>query len=81
MRMLDEDNDKRLDNVLLVLTAAEARQLNSYLCQLIDAKSSTCDHFHLSSEDYQKEITICLYSPDHINNFNHRIRKLIVHDE
>ena len=81
MRILDEDSDKRLDNVLLVLTVAEARQLKAYLHQLIDVQSSTCDHFHVSSDDYQKEITICLYSPENVDNFHPRIKRLIAHDE
>jgi hypothetical protein len=59
LRILDDESDRKLDNVSIFLTKEEAVQLRSYLIQLLDnPKLQQC---HLSSTDYQKEITICLY--------------------
>jgi hypothetical protein len=81
MRMLDEETDKKLNNVLLMLTVEEAKQVISYLNQLINKKTPSCDHFHISSDDYQKEVTICLYEDNKYDNFSERIKKLIMQDE
>ena len=59
MRILDDESDKKLDNVSIFLTKEEAVQLRGYLNQLLD--NPKLQHSHLSSSDYQKEITICLY--------------------
>ena len=60
MRILDDKSDKKLDTVTLFLTQEEALQLRSDLDQLL-AKPKL-HHTHLSSENYQKEITVCIYS-------------------
>jgi len=79
MRILDDTSDKKLDNITLFLTKSELQILSGYAKQLLEKPS--CDHFHLSSEDYQKEITICVYEPNNANNFNARSQKLIKEDE
>lgn len=78
MRILNNDTDKKIDQVTLFLNAAELRQLIGYAKQLIEKPSE--DHFHLSSEDYQKEITICIYNPDTVQNFDSRSQKLLNED-
>lgn len=79
MRIMDDDNDKKLDNITLFLTESEARQLLGYVKHLLEEKTSSA-HYHLSSEDYQKEVTICIYDPNNINSFHSRIQKLIKDD-
>ena len=81
MRILDEDTDKKLDNVLIMLTIEEARELISYFNQLINKQTPSCDHFHISSVDYQKEITVCIYEDNRPNSFSERVNKLITSDE
>lgn len=75
MRILDDESDKKLDNVSIFLTKEEAMQLRGYLNQLLD--NPTLQHSHLSSSDYQKEITVCLYDEKNLRNFNQRSIKLI----
>jgi hypothetical protein len=79
MRILDDKSDKAINSVSIFLTEVEAVHLIGYLEQLVFEKKG--DHSHLSSEDYKKEITICLYSPEKIENFNPRVQKLITLDE
>lgn len=68
-----------MDNVSLFLTKKEAIQLQGYLNQLLD--NPKLQHAHLSSEDYQKEITVCLYDEKDLEGFHPRAIKLIEEDE
>jgi len=79
MRILDIDSNKKIDNIMILLTKKEIIQLLGYSKQLIDNPSA--DHHHLSSDDYQNEITICIYDHENIDNFNPRVQKLIRDDE
>ena len=77
MRILDDELDKKLDIVSLFLTEIEIRHLIGYLKQLLDKK---IDHAHLMSEDYQKEITVCIYDTINSQKFSPRVEKLIRED-
>ncbi len=79
MRILDHESDKKLDDISLFLTREEAIQLRGYLNQLLD--NPKLQHSHLSSSDYQKEITVCLYDEKNIEGFNQRAKKLISDDQ
>ncbi len=52
MRILDCDNDRKLDEVLNFLTLSEAKELRDSLGQLI--QSPIGNHSHIQNEDYQK---------------------------
>jgi hypothetical protein len=79
MHILDDESDKKLNNISLFLTNNEALHLIGYLEQLLEGKSG--DHSHLMSENYKKEITVCLYNSENTKNFHPRIQKLITNDE
>ena len=79
MRILDDESDKKLDNVSIFLTKEEAVQLRGYLNQLIS--NPALQHSHLSSADYKKEITVCIYKEDNLSSFDERSKKLILHDK
>ncbi|MEL7432193.1 MAG: hypothetical protein AAGI90_06705 [Chlamydiota bacterium] len=79
MRILDEQSDKKLDTISIFLTEEEAVQLRGYLDQIID--NPKLQHAHLSSEDYKKEITICIYDKKDLEGFHPRSIKLIEKDE
>jgi hypothetical protein len=57
MRIEDKDGLAQ-SNVYLFLTQEEAAQLRAYLDQHLREKDH--DHFHLSSEDYQTEVTVTI---------------------
>jgi hypothetical protein len=79
LRILDDELSKKLDNVTIFLTEEEAIQLRGYLNQLLENPKH--HHAHLSSADYQKEITIAIYREDNLSSFNERSRRLIQSDE
>jgi hypothetical protein len=80
MRLLDEGSDKSINRVTVYLTKSEAAELYIDLKKIIDAPKN--NHAHVSSEDYKKEITICIYDENMIDEgFNDRSKKLIKYDE
>jgi len=80
MYILDDESNKKLDCITLILTRSEVQQLQGYVKQLLE-KTPSSDHYHLSSEDYQREITICMYNPENIRALHSRAQKLIRDDE
>jgi hypothetical protein len=79
LRILDDEADKKLNNISVFLTKEEAVQLRSYLNQLLE--NPKLHHVHLSSNDYQKEITVCIYNEESLENFHSRAIKLIKEDK
>jgi len=79
VRILDNDNDKKLDTVGLFLTKEELIQLKADIDSLIQNPKN--QHTHLSSEDYQKEITVCIYDPKNLEGLHDRCKFLIEKDE
>ncbi len=79
MRILDETSDKSLENTTLYLTFMEASHLRDSLNQLL--KEPLNNHAHISSEDYQKEITVCIYDVNNLQGFSERSKNLIVNDQ
>ncbi len=69
MRILNEADDKPMDRVTLFL-------INEMLADPIGH-----DHEHVSSDDYRKEVTVCIYSPDSPNQFDERSKRLILEDK
>lgn len=80
MYILDDESNKKLNCITIILSKSEIKQMLGYAKQLLDNVDAS-DHYHLSSEDYQKEITLCLYTPENIDSYNPRIQKLIIEDE
>ena len=79
MRILDDESNKKLDNVSFFLTEQEAIQLHSDLQELITNRKK--HHAHISSDDYQKEITICIYDEKNLSGFHDRAKTLIREDK
>ncbi len=79
MRILDENSDKSLENTTLYLTFMEASHLRDSLDQLLEKPLN--NHAHVSSEDYQKEITVCIYDVNNLQDFDERSKNLIINDQ
>ncbi len=79
MRILDYNNNKKIDDVLILLNKSEILQLIEYLHELENANIS--EHVHLNNADCTKEITICYYEENNTSGFNDRIKKLIEDDK
>ncbi len=80
MRILDETRDNSVEMVILLLTKSEATELHDDLEWLLNNDGKE-QHAHVSSEDYQKEITIALYEEGKTEGFNERCKKLIMENK
>jgi hypothetical protein len=78
MRILDQDHDRSLKAVTIYLTNSEAAELRDALEQI--QADPVGRHEHTSSGDYTKEVTVCIYDPDHLAQFDERSKKLILED-
>lgn len=79
MRILDQISDKSLDNIALYLTFSQASELRDSLNELL--KNPLNNHAHIPNEDFQKEITVCVYDQNKLEDFNERSINLIVNDQ
>jgi len=79
MRLLNQDDDNPLHRVLILLTQPEALELRDSLDSLLE--NSVGRHEHISSQDYQKEITIGIYDESKAEDFDDRSKTLIARDE
>lgn len=75
MYIVDDETDKSLSSVTVLLNKTELQELIGYAEQLLENPSS--QHHHISSVDYQKEITICFFDPEKIDEFSPNIQKII----
>ncbi len=78
MRLLDQETDNKLNQVTIFLTKSEAKEMIDSLQELISNPGE--NHQHVSSEDFQKEITICIYDQNSLNGFSDRAKMLILED-
>lgn len=79
MRILNQDTDSSINEIILYLTAQEAKDLMSALKDVMES-SKAANHVHVSSEDFNKEITVCVYDPDQLSDFDKRSQRLITED-
>jgi len=77
MRIHDLDSDQSLKEIVIFLKPEEAQQMRDYVKLAIANPKA---HYHVSSEDYSKEITICLYDPDDLTDFSERSKEIILED-
>ena len=77
MRIYDKKNKKPLRSILIMLVPSEIHELIGSLQSL----NMTNDHIHVDDENYKREITIGLYTPQNLNNFNDEVIHLIQEDE
>ena len=78
MRILNQDKDEALNRITLYLTMDEARELRDSLESLLAVPLG--HHEHVPSEDYNKEVTVCIYDTTFLDKFDNRSRKLINED-
>jgi hypothetical protein len=78
MRILDEENDRRLNHVTIFLTKAEAIELQACVKNILSEPAS--HHEHLPDREHKKEITVCIYDENKLDGFSERARKLINED-
>ena len=74
MRLLDNETTRALTNVSLYLTRAEATQLVGYLGDLLAGGGHHC---HLFDDEYARELTVAVYSPEILLQSDERSQRLI----
>jgi hypothetical protein len=79
LRILDEQVNKSLDAAIIYLTKQEAAELRDSLEQLLAEQLGR--HEHISSDDYRKELTVCIYDPNQLDQFDERSKRLIIEDK
>jgi len=80
MRILDEDNDKALKNLMILLTIEEAAELRDDLERMLQ-KNDSNEHTHINDMEFNHEITVVVYNNRKIDCFNERTKRLILNDE
>ena len=78
MRILDQFSDCALNNAIVYLTISEAIEFRDSLSEIIENPKN--NHTHILSEDYNKELTVCIYDIQNINEFDARSQRLIRDD-
>jgi len=77
MRIHDDESDRTLDSVTLFLTRSEAEYLQGLLPDLL----AGTHHGHVSSADFEKELTVCVYDPGVLEGFSDRAKRIILDDK
>lgn len=77
MRIFDEDNNRTLRRVTLLLKADEARELLDGLRELLERSDG---HVHTSDATFEHEITVALYEEGKTDGFHERIKQVLAED-
>lgn len=79
MRILDNDSNKKVDDITLCLTQDEAQELRDTLEALLE--KSQGNHGHISDYEAHKELNLLIYDPLNLDSsLQERVKKLIVQD-
>ena len=66
-----------LKSIYLLLTQSEAIELKGALEQLIEAKYNELHHVHVSSNDYQTEVTVSILEKNDFETYHKSIKDII----
>lgn len=80
MRILNQNTDKSLQDILLLLTKSEALELRDELERLLSSNQKD-NHGHINDIEYQREITVAIYDDSNKNGFDDRTKRLIIEDK
>jgi hypothetical protein len=80
MRIYNGDDDKAINNVILLMTVDEIKEMHDSLENIINSNEQN-RHYHINDKEYKHEITIAAYDLNNINDFHKRMIKLIDEDE
>lgn len=75
MKIYDPESKRVLSDVTLFLTPEEAAQVAASVQALADDPSQ--HHTHVNDADYQVEITVAVYTPETMDQFDDESRRVI----
>jgi hypothetical protein len=70
MRLFTDNSHTETNDLTLVLTKDEIREFVGYLEQLLQGEH----HCHLPDGEYKREITMCMYDPSRIDEYDSSIQ-------
>ena len=76
MRIANHENLVQLDRVTLFLTDREMKEMIGYLVDLIGKNDDS--HHHVSSENYDREITITRFDPENAGFLDEFSREIVL---
>ena len=74
MILVNAETQELLTDVLILLTSSEAKELFDKL-ENLDPEQG--DHCHVNNEEFSKELTVAIYTPENAKYFDEDVRKLI----
>ncbi len=74
MKIIGKNNEV-LNSITLCLTSAEAKELTDSATDLVEHPSN--HHHHISSSDFQTEITIAVYNSENLGDFDQDLQRII----
>ncbi len=78
MRILDLDTNKAIETVCLYLTASETKQMIGALEDILSQQNAKqMEHAHVNDEEYEREVTVAIYTDKNLHQFDDRSQKLI----
>ena len=80
MRIYNEDENKTINNLTLLLTMKEANELIESIKGIIKRNKQN-DHEHINDQECNHEITISIYNENNTNEYNQRIQEVIKNDK
>ena len=78
LRLFNDERQQPLKDVTLYLTKSEASELRDSIEGLLSRPPD--DHTHVPSDDFSREITVCIYDLDSLDHFDERAKQLILED-
>jgi hypothetical protein len=75
MKIYDRDTKRKLKNITLFLTREEAAELGYSATDLSEHPEK--HHHHVSDAEYNNEITVSVYMPENINQFDEESRRVL----
>jgi len=75
VKIYDKKNDRILKSVTIYLTPEEAHELADSANILYKEPSN--HHSHIANKDYTVEVTIAVYTPENIKQFDSKSRKIL----
>lgn len=79
MRLLNNDSNKKMDDITILLTHEEICELRDAINEILESEQ-TGYHSHINDATYTKEITIAIYNDENVKYFNERCQTLIMED-
>ena len=79
MRILDNNNDIAINNVILYLKVEEAKELFESIGMLLEANDYS-NHAHIDDATFEHEVTVVLYDEQNLGTLSERSKRIIHED-